>query len=148
MTDLSFLGRYSAIKAKFYPTSGPVAARPISKPENPLPPMWDEGMSRLAEIEAALASDEPQRPKTIRQIAKEVCIKHNLTFEALSGDGRTRHLSEARREYFVRCQRETKSSGAQASHYINKDHTTGLSAIRKQERLDAEEAARIDKGEA
>lgn len=78
-----------------------------------------------------------------RQIIREVCEKHGITYIELCSKRRARTLVMARHEACYRLRNETTMSYPQIGQRIGgRDHTTALSSIKRYERMLAGEVYR------
>lgn len=75
-----------------------------------------------------------------RIILKEVCEKHNITWEMMASTQRSYPIVRARQEAWWRMSRELRMSLPAIGRRCNRDHTSILHGIRKFQRL-------IDSGE-
>ncbi len=74
------------------------------------------------------------RQKSLAEIAQEVCQKHEVTMEDLTGERRYSRYIDARREFSYRARTETDSSLPQIGRFLGgKDHTTILHHVRTYE---------------
>ena len=110
----------------------PVRIAPIPVPE-PEPVPFDPMPSGPSD---ALVKPELGRWK---KIAREVEVKHNVTFAVLAGSGRIARFVTARHELWYRMSNETGLSAAHIGRLTGGfDHTTVLSGMRRhQSRMEA-----------
>ena len=78
---------------------------------------------------------EVRPPRTAREIARAVAVKHKIGFNELISGRRSRYIVLARQEAYWRCRNETTLSLPQIGRFLGgKDHTTVLHGIRPSEK--------------
>lgn len=90
--------------------------------------MYRAGLKRSALDEFSTPS------QTLRSIAEQVAVKHDLSLADLKSASRMKPLARARFEYFARAH-EAGFSLPQIGRTMNRDHTTVLNGIRRHKEL-------------
>lgn len=88
----------------------------------------------IIEVDANGHPIEPERAPAWKRIAREVCLKHQVSMAELLSMRRSQFLCLARYEAFWRCREETTMSLPQIGYrFGGRDHTTVLHGIRRHE---------------
>jgi|694.fasta_scaffold08054_3 DNA-binding NarL/FixJ family response regulator len=77
------------------------------------------------------SDDVPIMPTAMKNIMRDVCVKHRVYPQWLVSGSREVRVIHARREYVYRCRNEVRNASlTRIGKSINKDHTTVLYALR------------------
>jgi len=88
----------------------------------------------IIEVDANGHPIDPERTPAWKRIAREVCLKHQVSMAELLSMRRSQFLCLARYEAFWRCREETTMSLPQIGYrFGGRDHTTVLHGIRRHE---------------
>jgi hypothetical protein len=111
--------KHLALLRKHHPAAPARRRRPVQKPvENARDWLFVKGSNA---------------PKTLADIAAEVCRKHRVSLTAFRSPRRGQQFVQARFEFYWRARNETEKSLPQIGRYVNRDHTTIMHGIRKYE---------------
>lgn len=73
-------------------------------------------------------------PRRMADVAREVCVKYEITMAELCGVIRTKHIVDARREACYRMVKECNKSTPHIGRFLGgRDHTTVIHAVRRYE---------------
>jgi hypothetical protein len=101
--------------------AGVAKTRDNKAPPRPFIPKIDQ--KSPPPVETYLLNDFSGHSRMI-EVADAVCKKHNISFKAMCGNGRSRDLVIARRELFYICYFKLGKSTSQIGKAFKKDHTT------------------------
>lgn len=72
------------------------------------------------------------RPRVgMRELAEEICARHELTFEELVGKSSARYIAWPRQEFMARAYALGHLSYPQIGRFLNRDHSTCIFGARE-----------------